>query len=66
MSSVVDDMEGVSSQTSRRMQEKEETTTEASWTAVAEREERMGGGWNLKGETETLEVTVLWNEEASV
>ena len=36
-SSVVDDMEEVSSESSRKMQDKEETTPEASWAAVTGR-----------------------------
>ena len=55
-SSVVDGTEEVSSGTSRKMQDKEETTPEASWAAVAGRE-----GWMLgpEGETETPEV-IVW------
>ena len=61
-SSVVGDMEEVSSESSRRMQDEEETTPKASWTAVTERKEK--DGWRLEPEleTETPEVIVLWNE----
>ena len=62
-SSVVDGTEEVSSESSRKMQDKEETTPEASWAAVAGRE-----GWRLEpeGETETPEVIVRWNEAEGV
>ena len=48
---------------SRKMQDKEETTPEASWAAVAGRER-----WRLEpeGETETPEVIVWWNEAEGV
>ena len=62
-SSVVDGTEEVSSESSRKMQDKEETTPEALWAAVAGRE-----GWRLEpeGETETPKVIVWWNEAEGV
>ena len=45
-SSVVDDMEEVSLESSRKMQDKEETTLEASWAAVPGRKEKEG--WRLE------------------
>ena len=45
-SSVVDDMEEVSSESSRKMQDKEETTPEASWAAVTGRKEKEE--WRLE------------------
>ena len=39
-------MEEVCSESSRKMQDKEETTSEASWTAVTRGKEKRCGGWN--------------------
>ena len=65
MSSVTCGMEEVSSKSSRKMQDKEEAMSEASWTAVATRKEK--DGWRLEpGETETPEVTVWWDEAEGV
>ena len=46
------DMEEVCLESSRKMQDKEETTSEASWTAVAKGKEK---------EVERPDATVLWN-----
>ena len=53
------DMEQVHSESSRKMQVKEETTSEASWTAVTKAKEvrRL----EPEGEAESLEATVPWN-----
>ena len=59
-------MEEVSTESSRKMQDKEETTPEASWAAVTGREEKEGWRLEPEGETETLEVIVLWNEAEGV
>ena len=63
---MVDDMEEVSSESSRTMQDKEETTPEASWAAVTGRKE--DDGWRLEpeGEAETPETIVFWNEVEGV
>ena len=45
---MVDDMEEVSSESSRKMQDKEETTSKASWTAVTQGKEERCGGWSQK------------------
>ena len=65
-SSTACDIEEMSSETSRRMQDKEETMSEASWTAVTKRKGKEW--WRLEpgGETETPKVTVLWNESEGV
>ena len=65
-SSMACDMEEVSLESSRKMQDKEEITFEASWIAVTQ-----GRGkevWRLEpeGEAEKPEVTVLWNEAEGV
>ena len=65
-SSVVDDMEEVSSESSRKMQDKEEATPEASWVAVTGRKEKEGWRLEPEGETETPEVIVLWSEAEGV
>ena len=65
-SSVVDDMEEVSSKSSRKTQDKEETTPEASWAPVTGRKEKEGWRLEPEGETETPEVIVLWNEAEGV
>ena len=65
-SSVVGDMVEVSSESSRKMQDKEETTPEASWTAVTDRKEKDGWRLEPEGETETPEVIVMWNEAEGV
>ena len=61
------DMEEVYSESSRKMQDKEETTSEASWTAT----KGKGKGkevWRLEpeNETEKPEATVLWKEAEGV
>ena len=58
MSSVACDIQEMSSETSRRVQEKEETMSEASLTAVTKRKEREAWRLQPEAETETLEVTV--------
>ena len=65
-SSVVDDMEEGSSESSRKMQDKEETTPEASWAAVTGKKEKDGWRLEPEGEAETPEVIVLWNEAEGV
>ena len=67
-SSVVDDMEAVSSESSRKMQDEEDTTLEALRAAVTGRKDKDKEGWRLEpgGETETPEVIVLWNEAEGV
>ena len=59
-------MAEVSSESSRKMQDKEETTPGASWAAVTGRKEKEGGRLEPEGETETPEVIVLWNEAEGV
>ena len=54
---MVDDMDVVSSVSSRKMEDKEETTPEASWDAVTGRKEK---------EVETPEVIVFWSEPEGV
>ena len=58
-SSVVDDMEEVSSESSRKMQNKEETTPEASLAADTGRKEKDGWMLEPEGEAETPEVIVF-------
>ena len=48
------------SESSRKMQDKEETTPEVSWAAGTGRKKKEG--LEADGETETPEVIVLWNE----
>ena len=55
-------MEEVSSEYSMKMQEKEETTLEASWAAVTGKNEKDGWTLEAEGKAETSEVIVLWNE----
>ena len=59
-SSVVDDMEEVSSESSRKMQDEQEATSEASWNVKGSKEE---DGWRLEpdGETETPDVIVFFD-----
>ena len=52
MSSVACDMEVMSSETSRRVQEKEETVPEASWTAVAKRKEKEEWAGTRRGNSD--------------
>ena len=49
-SSMACDMEEVGSESSRKMREKEETTSEAPWTAVAKRKKKKV--WRLELESE--------------
>ena len=65
MSSVACDMEEVSSESSRKMQDKEETASEVSWTAIAKKKEKDGWRLEPEGETETPEVT-FWDEAEGV
>ena len=54
------EMEEAGSESSREMQDKEETTSEASWTAVTKGREKEV--WRLEpGEAERPEATVPWN-----
>ena len=55
-SSVTDDMEEVSSESSKKM---EDTTPDGSWAAVTGRKEKEGWRLEPEGETETPEVIVL-------
>ena len=61
-SSLACDMEEVSSESLRKMQDKEETTSEASWTAVTRGKGKDAWRLEPEGEEEKPEVTVLWNE----
>ena len=65
-SSMACDMEEVSSESSRKMQDKEETTPEASWAAVTGKKEKDGWRLEPEGEAETPDVEVLWNEAEGV
>ena len=65
-SSVVGDTGEVSSESSRRMQDNEETSSEASWTTVTKGKEKDVWRLELEGESEKSEVTVLWNEAEGV
>ena len=64
-SSVEGNMEEVSSESPRKVDE-EEITPEGSWTSVAESEEKDGWRLEPEGETATPEVIVLWNEAEGV
>ena len=55
------DMEEVCSESSRKMQDKEETTSEASWTAVTKRKEKEAWRLEPEGEAERPEATVPVN-----
>ena len=66
MSSVACDMEEVSSESLRKMHDKEEITPEASWTAVTKGKGKEVWRLEPEGETETPEVTVWWNEAEGV
>ena len=54
------DMEEVGSESSRKIRDKEETTSEASWTAVTKGKEKV---WRLEpeGEAERPEATAPWS-----
>ena len=41
-------MEAAGSESSRKIQDKEETTSEASWTAVTTEKKKRCGGWNWR------------------
>ena len=56
------DLEEACSECSRKMQEMEETTSEASWTAVTKGKEEEVWRLEPEGEAERPEVTDLWNE----
>ena len=60
------DMEEVSSESSRKMQDTKETTLEASWVAVTGKKEKDGWRLEPEGEAETPDVKVLWNEAEGV
>ena len=60
------DREEVSSESSRKMQDKEETTSEASWTAVTKGKGKDEWRLETEGEAEKPEVIVLWNEAKGV
>ena len=51
---------------SRKMQDKEETTSEASWTAVTKKKGKEVWRLELEGEAVKPEVTVLWNASEGV
>ena len=56
------DVEAADSESSREMmQDKEETTSEASWTAVTKGKEKEVWRLEPEGEAERPEATVLWN-----
>ena len=55
------DMEEVCSESSRKMQDKEETKSEASWTAVTKEKEKEVWRLETEGEAERPEVTVPRN-----
>ena len=55
------DMEEVCSESSTKMQDKEETTSEASWNAVTKGKEKEVWSLELEGEAERPEPTVPWN-----
>ena len=59
--SMARDMEDVCSESSRKMQDKEETTSEASWIAVTEGKEK-----EVEGEPERPEATVPWKGAGGV
>ena len=66
-SSTACDMEEVvSSESSRKMQDKEEATSDASWTAVTKGKGKEVWRLEPEGEAEKLEVTVLRNEAEGV
>ena len=65
-SSMACDMEEAGSVSSRKMQDKEETTSEASWTAVTKRKEEEVCRLEPEGEAEKPEVTVPWKEVKGV
>ena len=58
--SMARDMEDVCSESSRKMQDKEETTSEASWIAVTEGKEKEVWRLEPEGEAERPEATVPW------
>ena len=55
------DLEEVCSESSRKMQDKEETTSEASWTAVIKGTEKEVWRLEPEGEAERPEATVPWS-----
>ena len=55
------DMEEVCSESSTKMQDKEETTSEASWNAVTKGKEKEVRRLEPEGEAERPEPTVPWN-----
>ena len=59
-------MEEGCSKLSWKMEDKEETPLEASWTAVTKGEDKEMWRRELEGEAEKPEVTVLWNEAEGV
>ena len=60
------DMGEVCSKLSRKMQDKEETASEASWTAVTKGGEKEVWRLEPEGEAEKLGAIGLWNEAESV
>ena len=54
-------MEEVCSESSRKMQDKEETASQASWTAVTKGKEKEVWRLEPEGEAERPEATVPWN-----
>ena len=62
-------MEEACSESSRKMKDIEETTSEASWTTVTKRERKRGcGGWN-RNQTrmeKTIKGKAPWDEGAEV
>ena len=55
------DMEEVYSESPRKMQDKEETTSEASWTAVTKGKGKQVWRLEPEGEAERPEATIPWN-----
>ena len=55
------EMEEVCSESSRKMQDKEETASEASWAVVTGREEKEVWRLEPEGEAERPEAKVPWN-----
>ena len=65
-SSMTCDMEEVCSESSRKMKDMEETTSEASWTTVKKGKTKEVWRLEPEGEAEKLEATGLWSEVKGV
>ena len=55
------DMDEAGSESSRKMKDKEETTSEASWTAVTKGKEKKVWRLESEGEAEKPEATAQWS-----